>query len=131
MDVSSVKEWPDTPGVYVVWGEDSGSRPTYVGMANSLRRRWSRDHLSGQSNRSALRRTLGTHLSLTSQKLRKPKPAYPRDVEKEITKFLNGCQIDLHVTVSAEEAAELERVLIASLNPLLNVQRSKTQKGDN
>lgn len=115
-------EFPNTPGVYIVYADDA--RPLYVGVAatQSIRRRWVGQHLQPRSGGSALRRTLGVHLGLVETKLRTSEGRYyPADVEAAITRFLDTCKIQLHPTTDATAAKALEAQLIGTLEPMLNV----------
>jgi excinuclease UvrABC nuclease subunit len=121
----SAAQFPDAPGAYVVFADASDHEPLYVGRAarQTLRQRWSRQHLRNRSGGSALRRSLGVHLGLVEQKIVKPERYYPSPVEEEITHRLRSYFVELHETATGEEAHELERRLIAELNPTLNVQK--------
>jgi hypothetical protein len=127
MEMSRIAEaaFPNAPGVYVVWGHESGDRPLYVGKAGTqtLRRRWVGQHLRPRAGGSALRRTLGVHLGLVDEKLRRPDRYYPRGVEEAIGEFLLKCPIEFFPTTSAEEASTKETELIRRLGPVLNVTR--------
>lgn len=116
-------DFPEQPGVYVVYGSAEAEQPLYVGVASrSLRQRW-RQHLGRRSGQSALRRTLGVHLGLVGEKLKLPARVYPPDIEQRITEHLRSRYLELHQTGSGDEAKVLEHRLIGELKPLLNVQR--------
>lgn len=118
--------FPSVEGCYVVYGGASDERPLYVGVAarRGLDQRWNRDHLGGRSGSSALRRSLGVHLGLVEEKLRRPARYYPPEVEEQITVALKRGSIELYPCESEEEALLLEAELIARLDPVLNVQRN-------
>lgn len=118
-------EFPDEPGVYVVYREPGDRRPLYVGVAatQTLRRRWYGQHLRPRAGGSALRRTLGPYLAEVDQKLRQPERYYPPEIETAISAFLNRCWIELHTTATPEAAKLLEAELIPALDPVLNVSR--------
>lgn len=68
-------------------------------------------------------------LSSVSRKLaRADGRYYPPDVEQQITTYLNECQLELHPTANADEADDLELEIIAKLQPLLNVSRSRRRR---
>jgi hypothetical protein len=115
---------PKQPGVYVVYGAGD-ERPLYVGVAatQTIAQRWHGQHLRPRSGGSALRRSLGMHLGLVTEKLRRPERYYPPDVEEAITKFLLACEVEVFPTETGEEARLLESKLIRELNPRLNVMR--------
>lgn len=117
----------NAPGVYVLYQTSDASVPLYVGVAatQSLRQRWTGQHLRPRAGGSALRRTLGTHLGLVGVKLRRPARHYPPDVEAAITDFLNQSWVELHPTSTAVAAKALEARLIAELHPVLNVARPR------
>jgi GIY-YIG catalytic domain len=121
----SIREatFPDRPGVYVVWEHPDDELPLYVGVAGTqtIAQRWRRQHLYPRAGGSALRRTLGLYLGLVATKLQRPDRYYPPTVEQAITAFLNGASIEFHPTSDAGEALCLERELIASMAPVLNV----------
>lgn len=114
---------PNEPGVYIVWAGSEGGVPLYVGVAatQTIADRWRRQHLYPRAGGSALRRTLGVHLGLVSQKLRRPERYYPREVEVDITSYLEHCWIECRPTSNAAEARVLENEVIESLKPVLNV----------
>lgn len=117
--------FPSLPGAYVVRRVPDGA-VLYVGVAatQSIADRWKKQHLYPRSGGSALRRTLGVHLGLVAQKLRRPDRYYPPEVELEITRFLSSeCSVESIPAESPQEARRLEAELIRSLNPLLNVRR--------
>lgn len=116
-------QFPDAPGAYVVFAGAGEHEALYVGKAarQTLRQRWSRQHLRNRSGGSALRRSLGVHLSLVDKKIVQPERYYPPPVEEEITRRLRSYFVELHETATGEEAHELKRRLIAELNPTLNV----------
>lgn len=114
--------FPDRPGVYVLYGE--GPHPLYVGVAatQSLAERWGRQHLRDRAGGSALRRSLGVHLGLVKEKLtRATGRYYEPDVEQGITSFLESCEIELYEAPDASAARLLEAELIDRLAPTLNV----------
>lgn len=115
-------DWPDTPGVYIVYESEQASTPLYVGIGKSLRRRWLQDHLRDRSGSSAFRRTLGVQLGLVSEKLRRPDRYYPANVEAGVTEYLRTCWVQFIETPTREDASSLERELIARLKPRLNIQ---------
>ena len=119
-------ELPGTVGCYVVYKTPNAERALYVGMAGErgLHTRWSRDHLGRRSGSSALRRSLGVHLGLVDEKLRRPNRYYPPEVEATITEALRSGYIELYPCASVEEARRLEMELISQLDPILNVQRN-------
>lgn len=118
--------FPPACGAYVVY-EAGSTVPLYVGVAatQTIEQRWRRQHLRSRAGGSALRRTLGTHLGLVDRKLNVSTDGrfYPIDVEASITRHLLECEIEFLVANSPEEARALERDLIGSLRPTLNVQR--------
>ena len=116
-------ELPDEPGVYLLYASVDDEQPLYVGKADSLRRRWQRQHLGKRSGTSALRRSLALHLGLIEEKLRRPARHYPPDVEEALSAYLRDCFLELHTTASGDEAAALEHRLVAERKPLLNLRR--------
>lgn len=123
--VSSAR-FPDEPGAYVVY---DGEQVLYVGVAatQTLKQRWQQQHLKPRAGGSALRRTLGVHLGLVKSKVRRAEGRYyPPDIEQAITRFLRGCDVDLTPTVDAATARALERQLIGTLTPVLNVHHQAT-----
>src|SRR5947199_276475 len=105
--------FPDSPGVYVVY-RVGAERPIYVGVAatQTLGERWRKQHLYPRAGGSALRRSLGVHLGLVASKLRRSEGRYyPPAVEEEITKFLEGCEIEFFPVATADEADDLEEEL--------------------
>jgi hypothetical protein len=120
-------EFPDSPGVYVVYEHQDDERPLYVGVAatQSLAKRWRSNHLAPRAGSSALRRTLGVHLERVEAKLKRPDRYYPPEVEAAITKFLRGCFIELYPTATGDEAKALEARKIRELSPMLNVARPR------
>jgi hypothetical protein len=124
--------FPDQPGVYVVY-DDGDTRPLYVGVAanQTLSERWRRQHLRDRAGGSALRRSLGVHLSLVEIKLRTQESRYyPREVEAAISSFLNGCQVELFPVTTSEEADDLEVTLRKKLKPLLNISTARRRRSD-
>ena len=120
-------DFPSKPGVYIVWNASVDGVPLYIGVAatQTIAERWRRQHLYPRAGGSALRRTLGVHLGLVSQKLRRPQRYYPRDVEAAITSYLETCRIEFRPTRDAAQARALEDKLIQSLKPALNLRRSR------
>ena len=118
--------FPGDVGCYVVYAEAGDEKPLYVGVAakRGLDERWERDHLRNRSGSSALRRSLGVHLGLVEDKLRRPTRYYPPEVEAAITKALRRGCIELYPCESEAEALLLEARLIADLDPILNVKRN-------
>jgi hypothetical protein len=121
----SQASFPTACGVYVVWDSAGGDRPLYVGVAatQTIEQRWRGQHLRSRAGGSAMRRTLGVYLGLVATKLnvRVDGRFYPPEVEAEITRFLESCQVECREATSAEHAKELEATLIRELRPLLNV----------
>lgn len=117
--------FPDLPGAYLLYGNPDDSVPLYVGVAatQSLRGRWKGQHLRPRAGGSALRRSLGIHLGLATEKLRHPDRHYSPEVEAAITAFLDQAWIELHPTRNATDARALEARLIAERHPVLNVAR--------
>ena len=119
---------PESVGAYVVYapGAYDGARPLYVGKAatQGVARRWREQHLRDRAGGSALRRALGVHLHLVDQKLKRPDHYYPRDVEREITAFIERCGVVFHRAATAADASALKAKLIHQLDPILNVVRS-------
>jgi hypothetical protein len=118
--------FPPVVGCYVVYEDESAERPAYVGVASErgLDQRWNRDHLPARSGSSALRRSLGVHLGLTQEKLRRPARYYAPDVEAKITQALRRGYVEVYPCRSRAAALMLESQLIARLGPILNVRRS-------
>lgn len=122
--------FPDRPGVYVVY-DDGADRPLYVGVAatQTLSERWNRQHLRDRAGGSALRRSLGVHLSLVDAKLRTQESRYyPREAEAAITAFLNGCEVELFPVATSEEADDLEATLREELRPRLNISTARRRR---
>jgi hypothetical protein len=121
-------EFPAACGVYVVFDPALPERPLYVGVAatQTIDERWRRQHLRSRAGGSALRRTLGVHLGLVERKLniRTDGRFYPPDVESAISDYLQDCEVTFVVADSAEDAKTIERDLIRTLGPTLNVKRS-------
>jgi hypothetical protein len=117
--------FPDEPGAYVVYEAKNAAGPLYVGVAagQTIRQRWTRQHLKARSGGSALRRTLGVHRGLVFEKLKRPERYYPAQVEEAITAFLQDCWVEVRPTTAAASAKALESTLIATVDPVLNVQR--------
>ena len=113
-------------GCYVVYDSPDAERPLYVGVASrrGIDQRWNRDHLRNRAGSSALRRSLGVHLGLVDEKLRRPSRCYPEDVEAQITAALRRGYIELYPCHSEHEALAMELELIGRLDPLLNVRRN-------
>lgn len=120
-------EFPDSPGVYVVYENAEDARPLYVGVAakQTLRKRWMSNHLRPRAGGSSLRRSLGVHLGLVNAKLRSPDRYYPKGVEEQIGSFLHGCWIELTPTSDGTQAKALEAARIRALDPVLNVARPR------
>ena len=120
--------FPAACGVYVVFNPASPERPLYVGVAatQTIDERWRRQHLHSRAGGSALRRTLGVHLGLVERKLnvRTDGRFYPPDVESAISAYLRDCEVAFVVADSADDANAIERDLIRTLRPTLNVKRS-------
>ncbi|MHB1158290.1 MAG: GIY-YIG nuclease family protein [Phycisphaerales bacterium] len=121
-------KFPYTPGVYLVYESSAASRPLYIGKAGNqgICSRWLKQHLKDRSGGSALRRSIGIHLNLVGQKLRRPDRQYPPSVEMEITRFLNSCYVEIVSRRDADQAETLEKKLILEQNPILNIQGRKT-----
>jgi hypothetical protein len=125
-------EFPDSPGVYVVWDEGQ-SAPLYIGVAatQTIKQRWRKQTLQDRAGGSALRRTLGVHLGLVERKLSPTRDGtryYAPEVEEQITRFLLGCEISFHPCCSPEESRELEETLVVELAPRLNVRRPRIKR---
>lgn len=118
--------FPGDVGCYVVYAEERDERPLYVGVAarRGLNERWERDHLRDRAGSSAFRRSLGVHLGLVKDKLRRPARYYAPEVGQAITKALRRGYIELYPCRSEAEALLLESRLIAELDPILNVKRT-------
>jgi GIY-YIG catalytic domain-containing protein len=120
--------FPTACGVYVVFDPGLYEPPLYVGVAatQTIEQRWRRQHLRSRAGGSALRRTLGVHLGLVERKLsiRTDGRFYPPEVENAISAFLLDCEVAFVVADSPEDAKTIERDLIGSLRPTLNVKRS-------
>jgi GIY-YIG catalytic domain-containing protein/restriction endonuclease-like protein len=117
-------DFPETPGVYVVYASEE--RPLYVGVAatQSIRKRWRGQHLKPRAGGSALRRTLGVYLGFVEEKLRTSEGRYySPDVEEAISRFLERCEVEFHPAPSPAGAKVLEAELITTLRPILNVRR--------
>ena len=69
-------QFPDSPGVYVVW-EGEQAPPLYVGVAatQTIAERWRKRTLQDRAGDSALRRTLGDHLGLVERTPRRGQSA--------------------------------------------------------
>ena len=122
--------FPTSPGVYVVYrrGEE---RPLYVGVAatQTIQKRWRKQHLRARAGGSALRRSLGLHLGLVATKLKISEGRYyAPDVENEITRFLEGCEVSFFPTTTADEADDLEVELRAQLRPELNIASGRRRR---
>ena len=117
--------FPNSPGVYTVHTSD-GRSVLYVGKATTqtIQQRWQRQHLYPRAGGSALRRSLGVHLGLGPEKLKRPARYYPAEVETEITTYLRRCHIVFYRLSDPVEIAAQEGHLIRTLRPLLNVQRA-------
>ncbi|MBC7782996.1 MAG: hypothetical protein H7144_04080 [Burkholderiales bacterium] len=115
--------FPESVGVYVVYANACNIKPLYVGKAarQTLSKRWKSQHLQPRAGGSALRRTLGIHLGLVREKLKRPERYYSPEIEEAITIYLRSCFIELLECANAVEAAELELKSIRTLNPLLNI----------
>ena len=118
--------FPGDVGCYAVYEDAEAERPLYVGVAakRGLVERWQRDHLRDRSGSSALRRSLGVHLGLVEDKLRRPARYYPPEVEAAITTALRRGYVQLYPCGSEAEALLLEGRLISELDPILNVKRN-------
>ena len=120
--------FPAACGAYVVFDPGSPDPPLYVGVAatQTIHERWRRQHLRSRAGGSALRRTLGVHLGLVERKLniRTDGRFYPPEVERAISAFLLDCEVAFVVADSPEDARRIERELIQTLHPSLNVTRS-------
>lgn len=123
-------QFPELPGVYVVYENESDERPLYVGMAGTqtLAKRWQTNHLYARAGGSSLRRTLGVYLGLAEEKLKKPERYYAPEVEAQITAFLATCWIELIPTDTPGEAQDTEARLIQELDPILNVARPASRR---
>lgn len=122
--------FPDSPGVYGVY-QPGHERPLYVGVAatQTIAGRWRKQHLYPRAGGSALRRSLGLHLELVAAKLRTSEGRYyPAAVEAEITRFLEGCEIEFFPTATADEADDLEVELRDRLKPELNISRGRRRR---
>lgn len=120
--------FPAACGVYILFDPTSPEPPLYVGVAatQTIDQRWRRQHLRSRAGGSALRRTLGVHLGLVERKLntRTDGRFYPAEVESAISAFLLDCEVAFVVADSPQEAKAIERDLIRTLRPSLNVKRS-------
>lgn len=120
--------FPTACGVYLVFDSVSSEPPLYVGVAatQTIEERWRRQHLRSRAGGSALRRTLGVHLGLVERKLniRTDGRFYPPAVESAITAFLLDCHVAFVVADSPEDARAIEKELIETRRPHLNIKRS-------
>lgn len=123
-------QFPELPGVYVVYENAHDEQPLYVGMAGTqtLRKRWQVNHLYARAGGSSLRRSLGLHLGLAKEKLERPERYYAPEIEAQITAFLASCWIEFEPTETAAEAQDLEARTIDRLGPLLNAARPATRE---
>lgn len=119
-------DFPDDFGVYVLYESATARQPVYVGKAHkqTVKERWSRNHLKDRAGGSALRRSLAPHLGLVDQKLSVARDGryYPAPVEQAITNALRSYFIEWYTTATGEEAGALEKDLIKKLDPVLNIQ---------
>jgi GIY-YIG catalytic domain-containing protein len=122
--------FPTSPGVYVLYraGEQ---RALYVGVAatQTIADRWRKQHLYPRAGGSALRRSLGLHLGLVATKLKISEGRYyPAEVESDITRFLESCDVELFPTATGDEADDLEVELRERLRPALNIGRGRRRR---
>jgi hypothetical protein len=123
--------FPNSYGVYVVYGTVADERPIYVGVAGTqtIAERWRKQHLRPRSGGSALRRSLGLYLGLVEQKLRTSQGRYySPEVEDAISAFLVKCYIEFFPTSTTDAADDLEVELRRSLRPRLNVNQARRCK---
>jgi hypothetical protein len=123
--------FPNSYGVYVVYGTSADERPIYVGVAGTqtIAERWRKQHLRPRSGGSALRRSLGPYLGLVERKLRTSEGRYyPPEVEDAISAFLTECFIEFFPVGTTEAADDLEVELRRLPRPRLNVSQARRTK---
>jgi len=125
-----IAAFPDTAGVYTVY-RPGQERPLYVGVAatQTIAERWLKQHLYPRAGGSAFRRSLGLHLGLVAAKLRRRDGRYyPPEVEQEITRFLESCEVEFFPATTADEADDLEVELREQLRPELNISSGRRRR---